>query len=309
MWRFPKRFFSVLRAVPRDHWAIAALALILAGGIGYTLFREREDIALLSARAVILQQELDTTTRVLQESIAETHSALSGELSREQENAAALRRQLGSVEGAVGTISGTVNTLEKLSQTDPELLQKYSRVYFLNENYTPERLAAIDKKYLYDESRPESFNAEAWPRLKRLLDDAGARDVTLYVRSAYRSFDEQAALKSAYTVVYGSGANTFSADQGYSEHQLGTTIDFITTGLGGKLDGFENTPPYQWLLDNAYRYGFVLSYPEENRFYVFEPWHWRYVGIKLASDLHAAKKHFYDMEQRDIDTYLVNLFD
>lgn len=304
-----RRFLKFIFGVPRDHWAVAALTLMLAGGIFYLFSREQGDIALLSARVVILQQELDTTTRVLQESIAETHSALSDELSREQENAAALRRQLGSVEGAVGTISGAVDTLEKLSETDPELLQKYSKVYFLNENYTPERLAAIDKRYLYSESRPESFNAEAWPRLKRLLDDAGESGVTVYVRSAYRSFDEQAALKNAYTVVYGSGANTFSADQGYSEHQLGTAVDLITSGLGGQLDGFDGTPAYRWLLNNAYRYGFVLSYPEENRFYVFEPWHWRYVGVKLAGDLRASGKHFYDMEQRAIDAYLVDLFD
>ncbi|MFH1704471.1 MAG: M15 family metallopeptidase, partial [Patescibacteria group bacterium] len=101
----------------------------------------------------------------------------------------------------------------------------------------------------------------------------------------------------------------FSADQGYSEHQLGTAVDLITTGLGGKTDGFENTTAYQWLLSNAYRFGFVLSYPNGNSYYSYEPWHWRFIGVKLATYLHDNKLNFYDADQRSIDTYLINIFD
>ncbi|MDP2648876.1 MAG: D-alanyl-D-alanine carboxypeptidase family protein, partial [bacterium] len=95
----------------------------------------------------------------------------------------------------------------------------------------------------------------------------------------------------------------------YSEHQLGTTADFITTGLGGQLDGFGDTAAYQWLLGNAYRYGFVLSYPKDNGFYIYEPWHWRFVGVKLATYLHNNNMNFYEMDQRDIDAYLADIFD
>jgi len=294
--------------VPRADWGIALLALILAGGIGYAAWHNRETDAALFARLSALQEKLDMTARILEESIADTHSSLAKELQVERQNAAAFQQKLGSVEGTVDTISGTVNTLEKLSKTDPELLQKYSKVFFLSEHYAPERLAAIDKTYLYYEMRPESVEARVWPHLKEVLKASGGAGVTLYVRSAYRSFDEQSSLKSAYTVTYGSGANAFSADQGYSEHQLGTTVDFITAGLGGNLEGFENTNAYQWLLANAYRYGFILSYPQENGFYVFEPWHWRYVGIALSTHLKNSGKHFYDLDQREIDTYLVQIF-
>ncbi|HEY4526280.1 MAG TPA: M15 family metallopeptidase, partial [Candidatus Paceibacterota bacterium] len=132
----------------------------------------------------------------------------------------------------------------------------------------------------------------------------------IYVNSAYRSFDEQLALKGQYSVSYGAGtANQFSADQGYSEHQLGTTLDFTTTGLSGGLAGFDQTPAYDWLEKNAYKYGFVLSYPEGNQYYMYEPWHWRFVGEDLADDLHDSGRNFYDMDQRDIDPYLANIFD
>jgi len=135
-------------------------------------------------------------------------------------------------------------------------------------------------------------------------------DKEIYVFSAYRSFDEQNALKDQYSIIYGVGtANQFSADQGYSEHQLGTTIDLITTGIGGTLEDFEKTIAYQWLLNNAYKFGFTMSYPDNNDFYVFEPWHWRFVGVKLATQLNNDRKNFYDLDQRDIDEYLIYLFE
>jgi D-alanyl-D-alanine carboxypeptidase len=143
-----------------------------------------------------------------------------------------------------------------------------------------------------------------------MLDQAKQDGVSLYVKSAYRSFAEQKSLKSTYSVTYGAGtANTFSADQGYSEHQLGTTLDVISSGQGGKLDGFDKTKAYTWMQENAYKYGFVLSYPKGNKYYTYEPWHWRYVGTKLAAYLHVTNKQFYDLDQREIDAYLVNFFD
>nr|MBP9757535.1 M15 family metallopeptidase [Candidatus Paceibacterota bacterium] len=128
--------------------------------------------------------------------------------------------------------------------------------------------------------------------------------------SAYRSFDTQETLKEGYKVRYGAGtANSFSADQGYSEHQLGTTLDFTMPELGTGLVGFDKTPGFPWLKDHAHEYGFILSYPKGNGHFVFEPWHWRYVGVELASRLHQEGKSFYDLDQRLIDTYLISFND
>jgi len=79
--------------------------------------------------------------------------------------------------------------------------------------------------------------------------------------------------------------------------------------VGANLTGFENTEAYTWLQENAYKYGFVLSYPKGNGYYVFEPWHWRFVGKDLAIKLHREDKNFYDLDQRQIDEYLVSIFD
>lgn len=203
----------------------------------------------------------------------------------------------------------TADRLEWVSSLDKQLLAKYSKVYFLNENYSPAFLSPIDSKYLANRERTLEVHDWVLPFLQDLMKAAAADGMTLQAQSAYRSFSTQAALKSGYKVTYGSGANAFSADQGYSEHQLGTTVDFSTPALGGRLDGFDKTKAYEWLKQHAHEYGFTLSYPAGNKYYVFEPWHWRFVGVALATKLHNDGKHFYDLDQREIDTYLEHMFD
>jgi LAS superfamily LD-carboxypeptidase LdcB len=213
------------------------------------------------------------------------------------------------IEEDLRSFGKTLGTLEKLSKTDEELLQKYSKVYFLNENYIPSRLSSIDPDFVYPAGNELEIHADVRSHLMDLLEDAKDDGIDLLVASSYRSFYEQASLKGSYTVQYGTGANRFSADQGYSEHQLGTTVDFTTSKIGGAFSTFEASAAYAWLTANAYKYGFVLSYPKGNAYYIFEPWHWRYVGEDLAERLHEDGKSFYDLDQREIDKYLVKLFD
>lgn len=266
-----------------------------------------------------LNTEFASTTRALGELQASfatyrtendtAHTALSDRL---YESAKTISVLTGNVEGfdsKVGQLSGSVETLEKLTTTDPELLQKYSKIYFLNENYKPADLAIIEEKYDLVNGKEVSIHADVLPFLKDMLHEATDDGVDLMVLSGYRSFTEQATLKGGYSVRYGNGANQFSADQGYSEHQLGTTVDFTTTALKENLGAFVGSDAYRWLNEHAYKYGFILSYPEGNSFYVNEPWHWRFVGKDLASYLHKKGVHFYDLEQREIDSYVATLFD
>jgi len=283
---------------------LAGVVVILAGLTGWGAWYGYERIIALSERVDVLEAEVATTTSRLQRGIDETHTALSSQLEEEQEKARELQTQF-------GTISDTVDVLDKLRSVDGQLLKKYSKVYFLNEHFMPKALSTIPKEYTYSTNRELTIHSDVLPFLTDLLKEAKDDGVELYVNSAYRSFDEQAALKGQYSVVYGAGtANQFSADQGYSEHQLGTTIDFMTTGLNGQLvQGFDQTSAFEWLQKNAYRYGFILSYPKGNAYYIYEPWHWRFVGKDLARYVHGSNKNFYDLEQGNIDTYLANIFD
>jgi D-alanyl-D-alanine carboxypeptidase len=288
----------------------AGVVFVLLGGFLVYQFVQisslKKNISSISAKLASTTAVLAQNTGELSQNITDLRAqttGLSNTLSSAQQNISSVATQVGGVAQSVGD-------LQKLSQIDPELLKKYSKVYFLNENYVPPHLTNIPTDYLYSSSRSEQFLTETWPFLKNLLDAAKSQGVTLYVESAYRSFAEQQSLKSLYNVVYGVGtANSFSADQGYSEHQLGTTLDFITSGLNGQLEGFDKTQAYQWVLNNAYRFGFELSYPKDNSYYIYEPWHWRFVGIKLATNLHDNHLNFYDVDQRQIDTYLINIFD
>ncbi|MCX7589382.1 MAG: M15 family metallopeptidase [Patescibacteria group bacterium] len=211
-------------------------------------------------------------------------------------------------ENQINFINNQVGQLSKFVSLDKELLKKYSKVYFLNENYAPKNISLIDSKYTYG-GKEKYIHTEVLPFLINMLNDASIFGINLKIISAYRSFMEQVGLKSQYTITYGSGANKFSADQGYSEHQLGTTVDFTTDELGNNFDNFGKTKAYNWLKNNAYKYGFVLSYPENNKYYIFEPWHWRFVGIKLAKYLYENKKYFYELDQKEIDQYLIYIFD
>lgn len=247
-----------------------------------------------------------------QAEIAELKTNLAGAQEENEMLAVALQSEKDRMQEfaeQIEEITGTVGILDKLRKTDKELLQKYSRTYFLNEHYIPARVVEIPEEYRSPPQDDEYFHASAWKFLDAMLEDAKDDGITIAVTSGYRSFDEQKDVKARHMVAYGTAANRFSADQGYSEHQLGTTADFTTPSLNGGLEGFDKTPAYTWLTENAYRYGFVLSYPPGNAFYQFEPWHWRFVGKDLARRLHQNDEYFYDLEQREIDEYLVELFD
>jgi len=241
-----------------------------------------------------LTKDLETTI----EKLEDAEKDLEREQERNEEFADQLRR-----------LSGTVKDLDKLSKTDEEILQKYSRTYFLNENFIPMKLAKIDNRYVMPDKKDLYFHGNAVEFLEDMLDDAKEAGYDVRIISAYRSFDEQTALKGQYTQIYGSGSNAFSADQGYSEHQLGTTVDIVDINTRITSNSFAETEAYKWLQDNAYRYGFILSYPENNEFYIFEPWHWRFVGVDLARDLHRQDTQFYEWDQRKIDEYLIKVFD
>jgi LAS superfamily LD-carboxypeptidase LdcB len=287
----------------KELWIKVMSSTLLLSSIGFNVF--------LYAKLNIENQNLNTSIEkyehalsLSQKRLASTHqekTQIENSLLKEKENVNLFQSQ-------IQNLAGTVGVLEKLSKTDSELLKKYSKVYFLNENYIPESISPLDPKYLFQKDRLTEINTKVLPYLQNLIEDANKNNLNLLVLSGYRSFHTQASLKSAYKVTYGSGANKFSADQGYSEHQLGTTVDFTNSKIGALLSGFDKTEEYKWLLDNAHKYGFILSYPKDNTYYIFEPWHWRYVGVELATKLYNEKISFYSMDQRTLDSYLLNLF-
>lgn len=290
----------------KTHVALTiAILAATGGGLFLTEYRYKE----ISAELAYRNQLVASSTAMLESKINAINDVILV-LSKESETLkSSFEITSSSVGEQISRVHETVNTLDKLSRTDPELLAKYSKVYFLNEHYTPRSLTDIPSEYLFNKQSTIQVHGNVWPYLSRMLKAAKDAGVDLQVISGYRSYKTQSALKSGYKVIYGAGtANEFSADQGYSEHQLGTTLDFTTASVGASFNNFDKTPAFVWLREHAHTYGFALSYPPNNKYYIYEPWHWRFVGIDLASRLKREDKYFYDLDQREIDNYLLLLF-
>lgn len=112
----------------------------------------------------------------------------------------------------------------------------------------------------------------------------------MWAQSGFRSFSTQSSLYNNYVARDGkAAADTYSARPGYSEHQTGLAFDVCVTGYACISSGFNGTAPANWLSKNAYKYGFILRYPSgksNETGYMYESWHFRYVGTDLASKLY-----------------------
>ena len=113
------------------------------------------------------------------------------------------------------------------------------------------------------------------------------------VQSAYRSYAGQVLTFGGWVRQVGySAALLTSARPGHSEHQLGTAIDFrsVDGPAPWRLADWATTTEGAWMAANAWRFGWVMSYPKGSTAvscYGYEPWHYRYVGREAAAAIHA----------------------
>lgn len=172
-----------------------------------------------------------------------------------------------------------------------DLLVLVNKEYKLPSTYAPTDLVKASKSGI---RRGESYYLRNTiiNDLKNLIDASKADNIDLSIVSAYRSYSTQQSTynywltKNNNNVAY---VDTFSARAGHSQHQLGTTLDFSTNEINDALgDSFANTKASKWLVDNAYKYGFVISYPkgyESVTGYKYESWHYRYIGVSNAQEM------------------------
>lgn len=167
--------------------------------------------------------------------------------------------------------------------------------------WEPADLVTLDDSRLVP-GRVGSLRAEARDALVGMLDSALAEaGHEIRVRSAYRSFVEQCLTWNAKVAQHGlEHATRYSARPGRSQHQLGTTVDLAVALLGWDLvTSFGASEAGMWLADNAWRFGFALSYPEgmeDVTGYAYEPWHFRYVGTAATAEMQLL--------DLDLDAYL-----
>ena len=174
-------------------------------------------------------------------------------------------------------------------------------LYALPPDFAPVDLVPL-RRAGFDDDR--LIRAVVVPDLVALREAAEAAGVPLEVQSAYRSYAYQERTFAYWVDLQGyQAALRTSARPGHSEHQLGTAVDLRARGGAAPWDiDFGATEAGRWLLRNAWRYGFALSYPEGQEArscYAYEPWHWRWVGRELASEVHRSGRVLRDLLWED----------
>jgi zinc D-Ala-D-Ala carboxypeptidase len=175
------------------------------------------------------------------------------------------------------------------------------RSHSLPPDYVPRDLVPL-RDYGVPTLGSEVLRREAAEHLGRLVEGAAADGEKLVVASAYRSYENQQRSHESLRSVLGAGAGRLSATAGHSQHQLGTAVDFTDAAAGYKLGvPFARTSGYRWLEQHAWEYGFVLAYPrgeEERTGYRWEPWHYRYVGVRDAKRIEHSGQSLQEFLER-----------
>lgn len=188
------------------------------------------------------------------------------------------------------------NTSPALDQYEITIL--VNKYYYLDKDYVPNNLVT-----LFDSTRGAKMVDVAASSYKELILAAKNDGITLESTTAYRSYDFQNTLYTNYVKSDGvKKADTYSARPGYSEHQTGLAVDLNDPNVtGSRLNDID----YKWLLNNAHNYGFIVRYQEKYipiTGYMEEPWHIRYVGKEIATELHKLDityEEYYDLYLTD----------
>lgn len=165
------------------------------------------------------------------------------------------------------------------------------------EDYTPD-LVTLSTSI---SSKDITVDRSCYDALVEMINACNAQCPSVCVISGYRTNDYQAGLYNRKVTSYlDAGYSEADAKQaaakvvavpGTSEHQLGLAVDIIDTRSWSLTEVQETLPAQQWLMENAWRYGFILRYPKDKTHstgIIYEPWHYRYVGKELAKEIYDS---------------------
>ncbi len=172
-----------------------------------------------------------------------------------------------------------------------DILALINKEHALPSDYIPNDLVFPDIRFPFTEELPKRQLREiAANALEELFAASDEEGLDLFAQSGYRSYDTQDTIFASNVERHGEeAANNFSARPGESEHQSGLTMDVSTPSVDYMLVvEFGETPEGIWLAEHAHEYGFIIRYEKGKEHitqYQYEPWHLRYVGPKVASEV------------------------
>lgn len=184
---------------------------------------------------------------------------------------------------------------EQIIVENPEAIDVLvNRINNLPDTYVPEDLVTLTEvPTVLTNPEVNQLRLSAYDALKLLFEGAKEAGFELFARSGYRSYNTQVALYSSYVNNHGQeAADTFSAKPGQSEHQTGLSMDITSESMSYQLSElFGDTDEGKWVSENAHKYGFIIRYPkgkENVTGYMYEPWHIRYLGVELATEVYES---------------------
>ncbi len=155
---------------------------------------------------------------------------------------------------------------------------------------TIDGIIIANKTYSLPSSYAPGMNANVTAHANEMFAAAKEAGYTMWNQSGFRSYEKQKSLYNNYVNRSGkAAADTYSARPGHSEHQTGLAFDVCATNRPCINSNFDSTAEAAWLSENAYKYGFILRYPSGKSGitgYKYESWHFRYVGVDLATKLY-----------------------
>ena len=185
----------------------------------------------------------------------------------------------------------------KYLNTEKILVNKYN---YVTEDYIPESLQIVSSKYSSKTVKLVSYAKEAF---EELAAAAEKENYTINAMSSYRDYAYQNTLYNNYAKKDGyDNADTYSARPGYSEHQTGLAVDI--NNKKEYFTNFEKTKEYEWMQNNAYKYGFILRFPKDKVLetgYEYESWHYRYVGKEIAKYIHDNNMCYEEYYAQNLD--------
>ncbi|WMJ22983.1 M15 family metallopeptidase [Paludicola sp. MB14-C6] len=203
-----------------------------------------------------------------------------------------------------GQAQTTVNSSHKTDQPASINGRPWNLVLVNRWNKIDERSTNIKLTQL---KNGQSVDERIYPELQKMMDDCRAAGLSPLICSSYRTTEKQTRLYNnqidnyirkgfarADAVVE---AGKWSAIPGTSEHQLGLAVDIVSTSNQMLDKSQEQTAEQKWLMENSYKYGFILRYPSSKSQITginYEPWHYRYVGKEAAA---AIKKQAICLEE------------
>jgi D-alanyl-D-alanine carboxypeptidase len=178
----------------------------------------------------------------------------------------------------------------KETDTSKDILMLVNKYNYLKEDYTPEDLVIISQNYSWGDLGSQKTRKVVYDAFQNMWNAANSEaNIYLMVSSSYRDYKSQETVYNNYKSLKGEKyADSIAARPGYSEHQTGLSLDIFTKTSSNK-NTFKDSDAYTWLINNSYKYGFILRYPEDKvniTGYEAESWHYRYVGIDIASFIH-----------------------